>query len=249
MTKYRFQKQINMYKFNFLLLFPILLLFSCSKEEVTVGNGGGTPPVPPVVDTSGYSFLALGDSYTFGSGLLEEQSWPFQLVDRLETLDVKITDLDVIASSGWNTDYLLDQINQQQPTIHDLVSLQIGVNDQFQGRTFEMFQAGFDQLLTKAIELAGGRENVMVVSIPDYGVTPFGGNDSEQIGEELDEFNAYILQQCLLEDIPFIDVTQISRDLGDGENALAPDNLHPSEAQYTQWVYQIWPVAKEILED
>ncbi len=233
-------------KYNLFFFFPIFLLFSCSKEDLPSNDA---PPAPPVVDTMGYSFLALGDSYTFGSGLLEEQSWPFQLVDRLETLDVTINDLDVIASSGWNTNVLIDQINQQQPIQHDLVSLQIGVNDQFQGRTFEMFTAGFDELLLMAIDLAGGKEHVMVISIPDYGVTPIGMNNAAVIAEELDAFNAYIEQQCLAEAIPFIDVTTISRDLGAGENALAPDNLHPSEAQYTQWVYKIWPVAKEILEN
>ncbi len=234
-----------MNKIMLYLIGSILFIFSCGKEEVV--NSNNTPPV--IVDSTGYSFLALGDSYTFGSGLLEVQSWPFQLVDQLDSMDVVVNDLEVIASSGWNTEVLMDQIDYQQPGQHDLVTLQIGVNDQFQGRTFEMFKTGFDQLLLKAIELGGGKENVMVVSIPDYGVTPFGANNAAQIAEELDEFNAYILQQCTAEDIPYLDVTTISRDLGDGENALAPDNLHPSAEQYRQWVAQILPVAKVILEE
>jgi len=123
------------------------------------------------------------------------------------------------------------------------------VNDQFQGSSLEEFKVGFDELLQTAKTLAGGRENVMVVSIPDYGVTPYGFNNGEQIAEELDEFNAYILQQCLVESIPYIDVTTISRELGDGENALAGDELHPSAFQYQIWIDEILPVAKDILEN
>ena len=103
-------------------------------------------------------------------------------------------------------------------------------------------------LLDIAIDLAGGKENVFVVSIPDYGVTPFGSGDSEGIGKDIDRYNAYAKKKCEELEIPFIDITGISRDMGDAPGALAPDRLHPSGSQYTEWTENIFPVVMDLIK-
>jgi acyl-CoA thioesterase I len=203
---------------------------------------------PSPLDSTKYSFLALGDSYTIGQGVPQEESWPLQLQKRLLENDIAIDTLTVIAKTGWTTVNLLNKIGEQQPEVHDLVSLLIGVNDQYQSRPFEDFQIGFDTLLQTAIRLAGSKSNVMVLSIPDYGVTPFGQPNSETIAEELDNYNNYMAQECGHLAIPFINITQISRELGSTNNALASDHLHPSGTQYGKWVEEILPIAIGILK-
>ena len=115
-------------------------------------------------------------------------------------------------------------------------------DNQYQGQDFGIFQNEFDSLLDISIALANTAERVFVVSIPDYGVTPFGSSNSEIIGQQLDMYNAYMAEQCAALDIPFINITEISRELGASPGALAPDNLHPSGAQYSEWVGAILPV-------
>lgn len=240
---------MNPLKFNLPALFvalPLVLLLSCAKDDEM------TPiiePPTPEVDTIAYSFLALGDSYTIGQGVTPAESWPFQLKDELAENDLTIDTLNVIAVTGWTTVNLINNIASAQPKQHDLVSLLIGVNDQYQNRPFSEFTTGFDSLLQTSIVLGGSKSNVMVVSIPDYGVTPFGGQNSQMIAEELDMYNEYMRQQCNAMNIPFINITEISRELGSENNALASDNLHPSGFQYGKWVEVILPVAIGILED
>jgi len=226
--------------FAFSILFSV---FSCGKDDES------TEPFVSPGDPKGHSYLALGDSYTIGQGVSQLESWPYQLSDSLLEYALSIDTLTVIAQTGWTTANLLDNIESQQPQKHDLVSLLIGVNDQFQSRPFEDFQTGFDELLQIAIDRASGKSNVMVISIPDYGVTPFGSSNSATIAMELDEYNAYMEGECNALDIPFINITTISRELEDDEQALASDNLHPSGYQYSKWVEIILPVALDLLED
>ena len=129
------------------------------------------------------------------------------------------------------------------------MSLLIGVNNQYQKLPFELYETEFVALLDIAVELAGGKENVFVVSIPDYGVTPFGSGDPEGIGKEIDRYNAYAKKKCEELDIPFVDITGISRDLGDAPGSLAADRLHPSGSQYTQWTENIFPVALDLIKE
>ncbi|MBW1293959.1 SGNH/GDSL hydrolase family protein [Aquimarina litoralis] len=234
----------NIYS-SILLLF--ILVFGCSSDE-SIQN-----PVQQeedqIEEIQKFSFLALGDSYTIGQGVTESESWPFQLQNAFASNTQKIETVKVIAQTGWTTGNLISAIDTQNPENYDIVSLLIGVNNQFQGADFTIFQSEFNFLLDKAISLAGNNKNrVFVVSIPDYGVTPFGSNNSEVIASEIDMYNAYIKQQCEAQSIPFIDVTSISRNLGNSEGALATDNLHPSANQYSLWVEAILPVVKEILE-
>lgn len=130
---------------------------------------------------------------------------------------------------------------------YNLVSLLIGVNNQFRGQPFETFIIEFDSLLNISIELAGGKENVFVLSIPDYGVTPYGSEKKEQIAEELNMYNNYMKKKCLDQDIPFVDVTKISRELGASQGSLALDKLHPSGIQYSKWAEQALPYVLDIL--
>lgn len=229
-----------------ILLSSIWLLFCCTSNT----------ELPEITDTNeveevkprSFSFLALGDSYTIGQGVQPKESWPFQLKDALENSERTINELTIIARTGWTTSDLLQAIAQQSPTKQDMVSLSIGVNNQFRGLEFSIFQEEFNTLLDIAIDLAESKEKVFVVSIPDYGVTPFGAYNSENIARELDMYNTYMKQRCAEINIAFIDITPISRELGDGSNALADDNLHPSPFQYSLWVEEILPVANAILK-
>ncbi|MGK0391245.1 MAG: acyl-CoA thioesterase-1 [Maribacter sp.] len=208
---------------------------SCHEDEIQI------------IEPESIAYLALGDSYTIGQGVEESQRWPNQLSERLEENDYEISRKNIIAQTGWKTSDLLNAIENVSPEDYNLVSLLIGVNNQFQNQSFEIFNTEFDSLLNKSILFAGTRERVFVLSIPDYGVTPFGSNNSEQIAQELDMYNNYMKQRCLDEDVPFIDITGISRQLGNSPGALASDNLHPSSSQYTNWVEEILPVVLEIL--
>lgn len=229
--------------FPFLLL--VFLICSCSPgEEIEI------EPNPPIVemDRDSISYLALGDSYTIGQGVSPSDRWPLQLREVLNDQERVITPVDIIARTGWTTRNLLTAIDQAKPEPHDLVSLLIGVNNQFQNRPFEEFKVEFDTLLDISISIAGTKDRVFVVSIPDYGVTPFGKSNQASIAAELDTYNAFMDQQCQQQGIPFINITDISRSLGNGPEALAPDDLHPSAEQYKAWVNRIRPVVEALLK-
>lgn len=226
-----------MHKFYLILL---LAFWGCTSESQI--------PTTPEKTQQIVKYLALGDSYTIGSGIDSVQGWPVQLSEILDSNDYSVEALQVIARLGWRTDNLLAAIEDTPRDSFNLVSLLIGVNNQFQGRPFDYFQTQFDSLLQEAILLSGESSRVFVVSIPDYGVTPFGQSNAEQIGAELDQYNAYMEQQARVFEIPFINITELSRELGNSEGALAPDNLHPSALQYSQWVELIYPVVDSLLK-
>jgi len=212
----------------------LLLLFSCGKQD----------EVPLAQE---FSYLALGDSYTIGQGVDESLSWPNQLSDRLRAENVEVLEPTIIAQTAWKTSDLIHAVEEANLEKYDLVSLLIGVNNQFVGQSFELFNVEFDSLLNKSIELAGSQERVFVLSIPDYGVTPFGSNNSELIAQEIDMYNEYIKGRCLDQSVAFIDITSISRQLGASQGALASDNLHPSGSQYAMWVEMALPRVKALL--
>ena len=228
--------------FKFILLGTLLLLgceSSISGSNFAVNN--------PVIRTDSIDYLALGDSYTIGQSVATSQRWPNQLVSSLESAGFRVNELRIIAQTGWTTTDLLRAIEAADLNQYNLVSLLIGVNNQYQGKPFTLFETEFELLLNKAISLAGGPENVFIVSIPDYGVTPFGSANSSNIAMEIDEYNAHMEEVCQALEIPFINVTSISRLMGAQEGALAQDNLHPSGEQYSRWVGTIYPVVRDIL--
>jgi len=228
--------------FNFSLVVFIFLLFvACNKEE----EGEILLPIFPTPQSINY--LALGDSYTIGQGVDESERWPNQLREKLIENDYLLGKTEIIAQTGWTTNNLLSAIATADPEDCNLVSLLIGVNNQFQSQPFNIFETEFNSLLNISIDLAGAKENVFVLSIPDYGVTPFGSNNSQMIGADIDRYNDYIRQRCETEDILFVDITEISRILGDSSGALASDNLHPSGSQYAAWVEAVLPELMALL--
>ncbi|PWD99256.1 GDSL-type esterase/lipase family protein [Marinilabilia rubra] len=186
------------------------------------------------------SFLALGDSYTIGESVEERERWPVQLGQALQFRGINVQEVRIIAQTGWRTDNLQDAINAQTFTKeYDLVSLLIGVNNQYQGGSLSAYEVEFEELLQTAIDLAGGdRSKVMVVSIPDYAYTPFG-NGSTSISREIDDFNAANREITNEYNIAYHNITPISRRGLEEPNLVADDELHPSGEMYKLWVDQI----------
>lgn len=199
-----------------------------------------------------FSYLALGDSYTIGQGVAEQQRYPNQLRERLGEAGVTITEMLIIARTGWTTDELsagIDNATVAPP--YDMVTLLIGVNNQYRGRSLDNYRQEFSALLVRAINFAGGSpENVVVLSIPDWGVTPFAhGQDREKIAQEIDAFNAVNLDESQKAGVSYINVTEISRMGGNQPELIAPDGLHPSGLMYKLWVDELLPVAYQILKN
>lgn len=178
------------------------------------------------------AFLALGDSYTEGTSELRINSWPFQLSAVLRKKKIPLKDPKVIARVGWTTSDLLQAIASENPKPnYDLVSLCIGVNNQFRGQSFEKFQQEFSILLEKSISLAQGNpKNVIVLSIPDYSVTPYARfKDTSRIAKELETYNSYIKKEADAHKTQFIEITKISRNARVNPYLLTQDSLHPSK--------------------
>jgi len=189
-------------------------------------------------------FLALGNSYTVGTGVPIEDRWPVQLARRLRQQGLPLPDVCLVAQNGWTTDELMRGIQSAQlsPTF-DLVSLQIGVNNQFRGYDLQTYRQEFRQLLETAIGLAAGKSTrVLVLSIPDWGVTPFAmGRDRGQIALEIDRFNAVNRDEAEKVRVQHVDVTLLTREKGGQVAFLAPDDLHPSGKMYAAWVQLLLP--------
>ncbi len=186
-------------------------------------------------------YLALGDSYTIGESVAEGERWPVQLAAQLRGKGIEIDNPRIIATTGWRTDNLKNAINIAQiKETYDLVSLLIGVNNQYQGKPVDQYAVEYEDLLKTAIALAGGNKaKVFVVSIPDYGFTPFGKPKQEKISKELDEFNEVNKRITESYGIQYFNITDISRDGLDDPELVASDGLHPSGKQYKLWVDRI----------
>lgn len=183
-------------------------------------------------------FLALGDSYTIGEGVSVEDRWPVQLAEQLQNRGVAVEELKIIARTGWRTDNLISAITAEKPRAnYNLVSLLIGVNNQYQRTNITVYPVEFKQLLNKAIELCGGRKSgVFVLSIPDYGYTPFGAAARATISAEIDEYNRINREIANELGVAYFDITPISREAVAKPEYLAPDQLHPSGEMYARWV-------------
>ncbi|GAB5538417.1 MAG: SGNH/GDSL hydrolase family protein [Salibacteraceae bacterium] len=182
-------------------------------------------------------FLALGDSYTIGESVDASKRWPQQLADSLGIMHA-----DIIAQTGWRTDDLMESIRMRSlEHNYDVVSLLIGVNNQYQGTPMKQYEQEFVELLTIAKKLAK-KENstVFVLSIPDYYYTPFGHtNRTDQVSKELNAYNTYAEAICASQQIPFVNITDISRLGLKRPELVASDGLHPSAIQYSMWVQRI----------
>jgi lysophospholipase L1-like esterase len=195
----------------------------------------------PLSAQSPVRFLALGDSYTIGQSVSINQRWPVQLKDSLAVRGVFTDTMRIIATTGWRTDNLINAITNQhlQQQHYNLVSLLIGVNNQYQGVPISQYIIEFPQLLDSAIRYAGGdTSHVFIVSIPDYAYTPYGQSTGNQIqiSQEIDQYNMINKHFADSFNIRYFDITTISR-LGILQpNLVATDGLHPSGRQYGEWV-------------
>jgi lysophospholipase L1-like esterase len=195
-------------------------------------------------------WLALGDSYTIGEGVAPEERWCAQTARMLRSGGLPLEDPQIVAVTGWTTDELEAGIAAAAPRgPFDLVTLLIGVNDQYRGRGVEAFVEGFRRLLAQAVGFAGGAPaRVIVLSIPDWGVSPFAADrDRPAVAREIDAFNAAARAEATRLGAAWVDVTGASRAAGDAARAYAADGLHPSGAAYAEWAALVLPVARAAL--
>ncbi len=204
------------------------------------------------MDRPTYSYLALGDSYTIGESIPAKSSFPKQLEKSLEeSLGVKVQ-TQILARTGWRTDNLLDAIEAADlNTYYDFVTLLIGVNNQYQDIPFVRYEEEFPKLLSYALRLANGNSSrVIVVSIPDWGFTPFGQNqDRQKISSEIDEYNAFAKKIAEDSQVHFVNITDISREGIERPELVANDGLHPSKEAYKLFVDRIGPIISTRLKD
>lgn len=215
----------------------LTLLFACRPaSEPVPAAASPAPATPPSAKT--HTYLALGDSYTIGTSVSGAERWSVQLANRLREKGVRMQAPDLVAQAGWTTADLLRALGQvtTEPR-YDLVSLLIGVNNQYQGKSVEAYRAEFSTLLKTATDKAGGDPGrVFVLSIPDWGVTPFAaGQNRAQIGREIDQFNAEARAVCTQQGVLFIDVTPLSRTAATDALLVASDGLHFSGKMYALW--------------
>lgn len=219
------------------------LTLSCSKERID-------PGMHETGDTT-RRYLALGDSYTIGESVDATQTYPQQTVDYLNADSFHFEKPKIIAVTGWTTTNLLNALDASTPDNNfDIVTLLIGVNNQYQGRSLENYKSEFSELLRRSVAYAGGnKSHVIVLSIPDYSVTPFGqARDTAKIAAEIAGFNEANKDITRKEEIAYLDITQISKGAKTNAALTAADGLHPSAEQYKRWSTMLAPVIENILK-
>ena len=194
-------------------------------------------------------FLALGDSYTVGASVTFSERWPVQFLDELKLYTTAIDTLQIIATSGWRVDQLkfgMDNSNLEPP--YGLVSLLIGVNNQYQGQNANDFRPEFIEMLEKSLKLVNNRkERFFVISIPDWGASPYGfGFDRAKVSKEINEFNSVVKEESEKRGLRYFDITAISRRALIDRTLIASDGLHPSGKMYKLWVDMMIPEISKI---
>jgi lysophospholipase L1-like esterase len=221
---------------------------------VSIPTNTYTPPVIAVVkDTAPpKSFLALGDSYTIGQSVTEAERFPVQITTLLNNGGINFNAPEIIARTGWTTGDLLSSLAIEAPVkpTYDIVTLLIGVNNQYQHKTQQEYENEFLILLNKAIQYAGNnKKRVIVLSIPDYSITPYAnGSDKALIAKEIDEFNAINKKIATQAAVNYIDITGFTRMAATNTSLIATDGLHPSGIEYAIWANQLLPVIKIALK-
>lgn len=242
-----------MYFLSRLVLFfaGILFLAGCSssgKEEV---ENTPTPKIPSSPSAS-TAYLALGDSYTIGQGVAATERWPVYLANMLGAEGVKVGEPRIIAQTGWTTANLLQRVKSEKfDGDFGLVSLMIGVNNQYQNRSLEEFRMQFKELLALSTKLAqNDPKNVLVLTIPDWGATPYAsGWDRAYITAQIKKFNDVIKAETVVAGITVIDIYDMTLAVKESPQLLAPDGLHYSGLMHQLWAQQALPEAKKKLLD
>lgn len=231
---------------NFIITFcsfHVILIFSCAKKE--------TYPLPMTNQpNTAKTFLALGDSYTIGQNVASNDNFPNQTVQLLKASGFDFKPAEIVATTGWTTDELQNNINNHTFTPpYDIVTLLIGVNNQYRGRPVDTYKPEFENLLKQAIQFAGGKANhVFVLSIPDWGVTPFAnGRDRAQIAREIDDYNAANKNISETYKVNYIDITPWTREAANDLSLVASDGLHPSAKEYKRWSEKLAEKIKTLL--
>ena len=230
------------------LIFSLFILFSCSVNDDTTEQEA--EETPPTKINNSNAYLALGDSYTIGQSVPSNPSFPLQLRDSLTSILDKNLTVEIIATTGWRTDQLLEAASQPKRSYYDFVTLLIGVNNQYQNKPFFQYENEFPELLRRSITLAGNNpKNVIVVSIPDYAYTPFGQQENpDQISSEIDNYNAFAKTIAENNGVTFINITNITRKGLEHPELVANDGLHPSETAYKKFVELLFDSAYELLK-
>ena len=228
------------------VLITIFLFFTCSSSCNKKDNQTMSSTTGNTGNTKQYTYLALGDSYTIGERVAASENFPNQVSAMMLNNAISFQAPRIIAKTGWTTDELEAGIvaaNNTEPlkASYDFVSLLIGVNDQYRGRSVDSYKPAFEELLKKAIRFAADKaDHVVVVSIPDWGVTPFAsGRDRAQIAAEIDAYNAANKQIAQTYGVKYIDITPWTREAASDATLLAPDGLHPSGKEYKRWAESI----------
>lgn len=219
-----------MKKYLPLVLF-VLILAACNAPRNT-----------SISEDMDYSYLALGDSYTIGEGVPLNEAWPIQLAERLKERGYKVAPPKIIARTGWTTRNLINNIESEIDVQRkfDLVSILIGVNNQYQGKPISEFEVELEEIFRKAINHSKTREQgVFALSIPDYGVTPFGAANADTIAVQIDRYNEVVRRVAEQYDVDFYNITPISRGALTNKTLVAKDSLHPSGVMYSAWVDEI----------
>ncbi|MGB2174546.1 MAG: SGNH/GDSL hydrolase family protein [Flavobacteriaceae bacterium] len=234
-----------------------IIVFTVSFGVVFYGcisnNSDETPNTENPATPKNFKLIALGDSYTIGQSVCESCRFPAQLKDSLQTRYTTLDtfNLEIIAQTGWTTTNLKNAISSANPpNDFDLVTLLIGVNNQYQNKPFELYETEFIELVNTAISLVGGNASkLIVVSIPDYAYTPFGqASNALNISTQLELYNTYAQTYCADNNLKYVYITDITQQGLDNPALVATDNLHPSTLAYTKFVERILPLALDILE-
>lgn len=237
-----------------LILITFAVLTGCTKKSDLTSISTKTDITQNTQGGMGtYTYLALGDSYTIGESVPPNESYPIQLSSTLISDGYYVQSPKIIATTGWTTGNLINAIDQdpisRNGTTYSFVTLLIGVNDQYQGLEQTEYQKNFVQLLHTAISFAGGDSSrVFVLSIPDYGVTPFAQGRESIIGPQIDQFNAINKAESANAHVHYLDITGISRQAATNLNLIAPDGLHPSGEMYAEWVQGLAPMVIDRLK-
>lgn len=205
---------------------------------ILCGCGNSSPGTVIEENPDPITFLALGDSYTIGEAVPEDQRWPLQLATALRKRGIKISPPMIIARTGWTTGDLLEAMDRQlDGEQYDLVSVLIGVNNQYQGKSITEYEKQLREILSRAISHSRtGKDGVFAVSIPDYGATPFGEGNREEIAAEIQVFNEVFRSVATEFGVDFYNITPISKRAATEPGLVAEDGLHPSGRMYELWV-------------